>query len=254
MQPPPTLHARPASTKPRRPSGRSPNPGGRLAVLALALAFATSSLVGCAGLRARFFPPPSPLPSANRAPARGEGASAVCRPDPAVAALVHVVREGETLSTIASRYRVSALDLFAVNALPDPDRIEVGQRLVLPAKAVVPPPQSPQAPQAPRSPLRSRPSARASQLLADAEEHYRAARFDEALAASRAASLAMQADSDRKGELARAAFLAGSALAGLGDEQRASEEFRRVRAIDARFTPPDGWLSPGLAALYDRRD
>jgi LysM repeat protein len=221
----------------------------RLTLAPLTLALLTTA--GCTSIRARFSPPPSPLPASTRSPVSDSGASTACRENSASASRVHVVEPGESLSTIAAHYRVSALDLFAKNEIPDPDRIEVGQRLLLPANAIVPP--EPAARSIPRAASRG-PSARAKRRLADAEEHYRAARFEQALAASREASLLMQAESDRSRELARAAFLAGSALAGLGDEQRASDEFRRARQLDARFAPPEGWLSPGLAALYREKD
>jgi membrane-bound lytic murein transglycosylase D len=41
----------------------------------------------------------------------------------------HVVRSGETLSTIASRYRVPTSTLMRLNGLSDPNRLRVGQRL-----------------------------------------------------------------------------------------------------------------------------
>lgn len=45
---------------------------------------------------------------------------------------VHVVRKGETLSTIAQRYGLSVGAIALRNSLRDPDRIEVGQRLHIP--------------------------------------------------------------------------------------------------------------------------
>ncbi|REJ82150.1 MAG: LysM peptidoglycan-binding domain-containing protein [Acidobacteria bacterium] len=45
---------------------------------------------------------------------------------------VHTVRRGEALSSIASRYGVSASLLVRSNDLASPDRIHVGQRLVIP--------------------------------------------------------------------------------------------------------------------------
>lgn len=42
---------------------------------------------------------------------------------------VHTVRRGETLSSVARRYGVSATKLARDNGLADPDRLEVGQRL-----------------------------------------------------------------------------------------------------------------------------
>jgi len=45
--------------------------------------------------------------------------------------IVHVVRRGETLSEIAGRYGLSVRDLAAANNLSRPDRLRVGQRLVV---------------------------------------------------------------------------------------------------------------------------
>jgi membrane-bound lytic murein transglycosylase D len=45
---------------------------------------------------------------------------------------VHVVRRDETLAVIAKRYKGTVENIAAANALPSPDRIEVGMRLVIP--------------------------------------------------------------------------------------------------------------------------
>lgn len=50
---------------------------------------------------------------------------------------VHVVRKGETLSSIARRYGVSAYAISSYNSLRDPDRIEVGQRLRIPPRDAI---------------------------------------------------------------------------------------------------------------------
>ncbi|MDQ3693759.1 MAG: LysM peptidoglycan-binding domain-containing protein [Chloroflexota bacterium] len=44
----------------------------------------------------------------------------------------YVVREGDTLSTIAARFDVTEPALLATNDLSDPDRIMIGQELVIP--------------------------------------------------------------------------------------------------------------------------
>jgi len=46
--------------------------------------------------------------------------------------VVHVVRRGETLSGIAYRYGVSMWDIARANGIANPNRIYVGQRLVIP--------------------------------------------------------------------------------------------------------------------------
>ncbi len=57
-------------------------------------------------------------------------------------ATTHVVKPRETLSKIASRYRVSMRELAAVNAINNPDALQRGQRLVIPGpetRTVLPP-------------------------------------------------------------------------------------------------------------------
>ena len=49
----------------------------------------------------------------------------------------HRVQSGESLSTIAGRYRVSSRDLMIVNGLRNPNHVEVGQTLKLPSHAVI---------------------------------------------------------------------------------------------------------------------
>jgi murein DD-endopeptidase MepM/ murein hydrolase activator NlpD len=53
---------------------------------------------------------------------------------PMPAERVHIVRKGETLSTIAQRYRVSVGTIARRNGLKDPDRLMVGQRLRIPRR------------------------------------------------------------------------------------------------------------------------
>lgn len=46
----------------------------------------------------------------------------------------HTIASGESLYTIARRYDVSAADIIAANNISSPDRITVGQRLVIPGR------------------------------------------------------------------------------------------------------------------------
>ena len=50
--------------------------------------------------------------------------------------LIHVVKSGETLWQIANRYRVSTVSIAEVNGLPDPNRLVVGQALVIPTEDI----------------------------------------------------------------------------------------------------------------------
>jgi len=44
----------------------------------------------------------------------------------------HIVRRGETISSIARKYNVSIEALVKANGLVNPNRIHVGQKLVIP--------------------------------------------------------------------------------------------------------------------------
>jgi peptidoglycan DL-endopeptidase LytE len=50
---------------------------------------------------------------------------------PAPRPVVHTVEDGETLQTIAARYGISAATIMAANSLRNPDRLQVGQELVI---------------------------------------------------------------------------------------------------------------------------
>ncbi len=232
--------------------GASPDSASRLRGTILSrgmvLAFGLLATTSCATIRDYLVPSNHTLPRAeapretDREPPSRVNELCIGPTLPGTNRL-HVVLAGETLSEIAVHYRVLVSELHALNSILDPDRIEVGQRLFLPSDAVVP--------SRALIPRRSRPApTRAQALMAEAEAHYQAAQFERALALSQEARALMEDESNRSKQLAHAAFLAGSALAGLGDEQRASEEFDRVHALDAHFEPPDGWLSPRLGILY----
>lgn len=65
-------------------------------------------------------------------------------------ASVHVVRSGESLSEIAEGYGVSMSRLVAINAIPDPDHVEVGSQLKLKGEPPAAPRPRPVAAAAPR--------------------------------------------------------------------------------------------------------
>jgi LysM repeat protein len=74
---------------------------------------------------------PQPTPTASSAPTSGPTAS----PTGSVAALptTHIVRRGETLTSIARLYGVTLAALEKANGIKDPSLITVGQRLIIPA-------------------------------------------------------------------------------------------------------------------------
>jgi len=72
-------------------------------------------------------PPVTPPPSRTRRPARSWPQETT----------TYVVAAGDTLSGIASRFGLSVVDISELNQIQDPDRIRVGQRLVLPGEVDV---------------------------------------------------------------------------------------------------------------------
>jgi LysM repeat protein len=182
--------------------------------------------------------------------------------------LVHRVRPGETLRGIADRYGVRVSTIASLNRLGRWPQIEPGQRLVLPhdaklpAVASAPPSATPRTAVQPRAPVP--PAAvpvarapdpdveRAAALVDRAVDDYLGARFERALARAREAEALLAQTGDRAAQRqgARAVFVAGSALAALGDSDRARDSFARVHTLDPNFEPPKGWLSPRLEALY----
>lgn len=57
----------------------------------------------------------------------------LARPAPTGAEGEHVVEKGETLSTIAQMYGVTIQDIMAANAMSNPNLINIGQVLIIPA-------------------------------------------------------------------------------------------------------------------------
>jgi LysM repeat protein len=62
---------------------------------------------------------------------------------PDAPAIIHTIGTGETLSQIAANYGVTVQALMEANGLSDPDRIAVGQQLVIPAPSGSPPTATP---------------------------------------------------------------------------------------------------------------
>lgn len=54
-------------------------------------------------------------------------------PTPAASDQTYVVKEGDTISTIAARFGVSEDDLERLNHITDPNSIMAGQKLIIPA-------------------------------------------------------------------------------------------------------------------------
>ncbi len=98
------------------------------------------------------------IPAAGSEPAPAPGAPAISDTP-----VYHVVRPGETLGTIARQYGVSWQDIATRNNIPNPNRILVGQQLIImtaaagSGTAVTPPPAGTAAPAAPAIPDTSAP-------------------------------------------------------------------------------------------------
>jgi LysM repeat protein len=54
---------------------------------------------------------------------------------------VHVVGRGESLNYIANLYGVTLEDVLAINDIPNPNRIQVGQEILIPGYGVAPTPR-----------------------------------------------------------------------------------------------------------------
>jgi LysM repeat protein len=176
-------------------------------------------------------PTPTATPTSPPDPEPPPGVPRAASP-PDRATLVHRVRPGETLTGIAKNYAVDVAYLVQANHLADADHLAVGQSLRVPALGD---------------------GDRAEALVEQAAIHYRNARFDAALAQAQQAEaiLAVPGDEEHLRRLgARAAFIAGCALAAFGEDERALAAFTRVRALYPQFEPPAGWLSPRLEKLY----
>ena len=127
--------ARPMEAFPTLRSRRLPElsiPPILVAVVALALAaavlFALPGLLG--------FGKPSAGNSAEpTTPLRTELITPAPTPVPQPTDQIYVVKSGDTLSRIAGRFNITLEELIAANAetLPDPDKLQIGDQLIIPA-------------------------------------------------------------------------------------------------------------------------
>jgi LysM repeat protein len=111
-------------------------PMPRVLVLAVALAIAALGLFflpALLGVGGGGVAPASPSPSATQAVA---SASPVVTPAPAPTAEVYVVKSGDTMSKIASRFGLTLQELCDANkeTVPDCDKIGIGNEIIIPSK------------------------------------------------------------------------------------------------------------------------
>lgn len=74
----------------------------------------------------------TPVPAAPSGHLPGVGGGGGQTAVPVATPFLHTVARGETLGIIAARYNVSLSELVGVNNIANPDRIEVGQQLIIP--------------------------------------------------------------------------------------------------------------------------
>ena len=105
---------------------------GALGIAALAL-FMLPALLGIGGGGT----PASASPSGIRP---GASASVVPTAEPAPTPLVYVIKKGDTLSKVANKFDVEIADILAANPeIKDPNKISLGQEIVIPTPAAATP-------------------------------------------------------------------------------------------------------------------
>ncbi|MGH2363850.1 MAG: LysM peptidoglycan-binding domain-containing protein [Chloroflexota bacterium] len=95
-------------------------------------------LAACGGNKAT----PTPTPTAVTVPAPAGSAAPAPTSTPAPAHATYTVQKGDTLSAIAARNHTSVAEIAQLNTLTDPNKLAVGQKLILPAPAPVAPSSS----------------------------------------------------------------------------------------------------------------
>jgi len=205
-----------------------------------------------------------------------EGASLEVPED---APLVYTVRRGDTLSGIGRWSGLPVPNLAEQNGLTDPNRLSVGQQLILPAGALTacaPDPSSYHVARAPApapkpAPIRfgvpvaaavssppptdgASPEAAFARSVADqARRLYEQADFEGAADVARSAPNwdGLAPDDPVRKAGAEAGLYEGLALAGLGRDDEARAAFARSRAADPSARLPDALASPPVRQLFD---
>jgi len=215
----------------------------------LAFGVAGSGL-GCAWVDSIFWrPPPDPVPVTGRPPI----ATPIAAGKAASGRAVHVVHFGDTLWDISRSHGVAVEELAQANGIADADRIEVGQRLVIPASA--------SAPAAGASAARSEASLKRAHADLDgrlraAEDLVRTARFQEAIGETdraRAALGRLEAGgvADAREQRVRLELLSGTAYLAVGRDDAATRSFERALAADPDLALDPARFSPKIVRRFE---
>ena len=175
----------------------------------------------------------------------------------------YVVRPGDTLSSIGAFHGVSVAELAYMNDLDDPNRLEVGQHLLLPrggaAHVSTPPPRR----VATRTPVAKAAKLDASRAALDQHLHaadalLRTARFEEALSETESARAPLArlegspaARSDARERRVRLELLAATACIALGRDAAAERSFERALRTDADLELDPARVSPKVVRRFD---
>jgi len=166
------------------------------------------------------------------APQQREGESAPGAPD----GQRYVVQPGDTLYSIARWQGTSVEELASANALTDPDRLQVGQELVMPPGA---------------QPTATRPS---HHLPRRTDESLRNARFEEALVDARKARSLLRALDSQPGvaqRRARVETLSAMAEVALGRDDAARASFARALEADPLLALDADAVSPKILRVFE---
>jgi LysM repeat protein len=187
---------------------------------------------------------------------------------------VYVVQRGDMLSSIAPRLGTSVEALARANGIADLDRIDVGQRLLVPpdakwtvARSRRPRPVSSSAPsvasalpapsgvsEAAEIASDERPLLAVDGVIHDTEQRFRSARFEETLEEARKArSLLIPLQSEPGGAERRARIEVLSAMAevALGRDAAARASFQRALVADPDLTLAPGEVSPKILRRFE---
>jgi LysM repeat protein len=175
----------------------------------------------------------------------------------------YAVRPGDTLGDIAFFYGVSVDALASENRIDDPDRIAVGERLLIPrpnSRAAVsagPRPAARHATARKAAPADATRAALETRLHA-ADELVRAAHFEEALGETDRARAPLAelesrpaAGADTRAQRVRLELLAATASIALGRDAAAEQSFERALRADADLELDPARVSPKVVRRFD---